>query len=357
MNPLRTIARDLFERRLWPVAAGLVALLVAIPVVFLRPSPAALETAATAPAPAAAAPAVTTAAPATDAADVATDPSVGLTSSPFAAAFGAGLSLPPSMQGLLKSTKGPDATKEVADGPLHDPFAVAAKAAALAPAAPAPAASAAKSTPAATPAPAADSTPAPAPVEHVSTPSPAPAQPADNGSAADGTVFHADVRFGTTETPPMVRDAKRLTAFPTSLQPVAVYLGVMRGGWGAVFALRTGTQPIGAPSCRPRRQICTWVILHPGEAVTLNSTDEQTGTVTPYQLKLERIRRTVVSAGAAKLANGKVSTSGRCLLGPLAAYRYDAATGTLAARPELKACRYSTPGQAKAASIRVAHIG
>src|SRR5439155_13404241 len=192
-----------------------------------------------------------------------------------------------------------------------------------------------------------------------SNPAPAPAQPADDGSAAKATtaVFHADVRFGTTETPPMVRDAKRLTAFPSSLEPVAVYLGVMRGGWGAAFALRTGTQPVGQPSCRPRKQICTWVILHPGESVTLNLKDDVTGTVTPYKLQLVRVRRTVVSPDAAATANGRVSTSGRCLLGPLAAYRYDSDSGTLAPRPELKACRYAAPGEAKAASVRVAHLG
>src|SRR5439155_22831124 len=114
---------------------------------------------------------------------------VSLTSSPFAAAFGAGLSLPPSMEGLLKSTKGPDARKAVTDGPQHDPFAVAASAS---PAASAPSAAAASSAPAssapasgdasaaaATPAPAAPRTSAPAanpaPSQPVSTP--APSQP------------------------------------------------------------------------------------------------------------------------------------------------------------------------------------
>src|SRR5439155_26444732 len=101
--------------------------------------------------PATAAPATPAAAPATGtpgAADLAADPSVGLTSSPFAAAFGAGLSLPPSMEGLLKSTKGPDARKAVADGPLHDPFAVAASAAPASPAASASSAPTASSAPA-----------------------------------------------------------------------------------------------------------------------------------------------------------------------------------------------------------------
>src|SRR5439155_9341245 len=88
VNPLRTITRDLFERRLWPVAAGLVALLIAIPVVFLRPAPAALQTAAPAPAPATPAPATPAAAPATGppgAPDLAAGPSVALTSAPVPA--------------------------------------------------------------------------------------------------------------------------------------------------------------------------------------------------------------------------------------------------------------------------------
>src|SRR3982750_111865 len=97
MSPLRTIARDLIDRRLWPVAALLAVGLVAIPVVFLRPAPSAV-------APAAAPPAAT-AAPAAPSAPTA-DPSVALTSSPFAAAFAGPLDLPPSMQGLLKATAG-----------------------------------------------------------------------------------------------------------------------------------------------------------------------------------------------------------------------------------------------------------
>ena len=373
MTPLRGIVRDLVERRLWPLAALLVLGLVAVPVLLLRPAPAALEqtaapVASAAPAAPAAAGATPAAAPASADAALA-DPSVALTSSPFAAAFGSGLNLPPAMEGLLKSTKGADVSKTVADAPLHDPFATAASAASAAPS-PSPAPAAAGSSPsgstgasgggtasAATSAPVAapEAAPAPAPKPAAApTPAPAPGQPADDSSK---TLFHADVRFGTTETPPMVRDARRLTAFPSSYDPLVVYLGVMRGGWGAAFALKDGAQPLGAASCRPRKQICTWVILHPGEAVTLSVKDPVTGAVTPYQLKLERIRSTTVTPDAALTANSRVSKAGRCLLGPLAAYRYDTASGTLAPRPELKSCRYRAPGQAEAASVRVAHLG
>jgi hypothetical protein len=372
VNPLSSIARDLVERRLWPVAALLAALLVAVPVLFLRPSPAALDGTTPTPAPAAAATTGPTGVAgvagvaATPTTDVGADPSVGLTSSPFAAAFGAGLSLPPSMEGLLKATKGADHRKDVADAPLHDPFAVEpAAAASSTPAAPR-ATQAAAPSGGSSPAPA-EPTPAPVSVSSAPpvTPTPpvpvpsVPATPVDDGSApaVTKTVYHADVRFGTTEQPPLVSDAKRLTAFPSSFEPVAVYLGVLRGGWGAAFALRDGTQPVGNAACRPRKQICTWVILHPGETVTLSVKDETTGAVTPYQLKLDRIRKTTVSPDAAKLANGRVSVAGRCLLGPLAAYRYDTASGTLAPRPELKACKYRTPGQAETASVRVAHVG
>src|SRR5204863_5935909 len=111
----------------------------------------------------------------------------------------------------------------------------------------------------------AEATPAPAsvasappvtpmpPVSPPSTPSTpvTPAQPV--APVANKAVYHADVRFGTTEQPPLVRDAKRLTAFPTSFEPVAVYLGVLRGGWGAAFALRDGAQPVGNAACRPRK--------------------------------------------------------------------------------------------------------
>src|SRR4051794_21336999 len=132
MGPLSTLARDLVERRLWPVAAMLVVALIAVPVLFLRSTPAAVAPASApaAPAPAASAAPAAPATPTT--ADPTADPAVALTSSPFAAAFGSGLSLPPSMEGLLKSTKGADDRKAVADAPLRDPFAAAAAATAAA---------------------------------------------------------------------------------------------------------------------------------------------------------------------------------------------------------------------------------
>jgi hypothetical protein len=165
------------------------------------------------------------------------------------------------------------------------------------------------------------------------------------------------VRFGTLETAPAVSDVQRLTAFPSSFAPVAVYLGVMRGGWGAVFALRDDVRPVGAPACRPRKQICTWVILHPGETVTLNVKDGLTGVVVPHNLTLAKIRREVVDPAAAAEANAKADNAGRCLLGPLAAYKYDTETGTLAPRPEMKNCRYRTPDQPESAQVRTYRIG
>src|SRR5439155_1106701 len=93
VTPLRGIVRDLVERRLWPLAALLVLGLVAVPVLLLRPAPAALEqtaapVASAAPAAPAAAGATPAAAPASADAALA-DPSVALASSPFAAGAGA----------------------------------------------------------------------------------------------------------------------------------------------------------------------------------------------------------------------------------------------------------------------------
>jgi hypothetical protein len=381
VNPLRTIVRDLVERRLWPVAALMVALVIAVPVLFLRPAPSALDGSATpaptaAPATAAAATTTATTTPATT--DVGAEPSVKLTTSPFSAAFGAGTSLPPSMESLIKSTESGDKSPSaaaVASAPLHDPFAASASASTTgsAPAAPTTASTAQTRTSTTTTTPTApastttqsspfgggNTSPAPTTDTTSTTSTPTVAAPTTDKSAADsGVVYHADVSFGTTATAPVFSDARRLTAFPSSLTPIAVYLGVMRGGWGAVFALKEGTQPTGAPSCRPRKQICGWVILHPGEAVTLNDKDPVTGAVTAYTLKLVKITHESVASEAAQIANGKASTAGRCLLGPLAAYRYDSDSGTLAARPELKSCKYVVPGQdGQAASVRNVHIG
>ena len=352
MSPLRTIARDLVDRRLWPLAALLAVGLVAVPAVFLRPTPNAVSE-APAPAAATSAPSNPAAAAATTSpSDPVADPSVALTSSPFAAAFAAPLDLPPSMQGLLKATKGADQRRNVADAPLHDPFSTGMSSVKTATSQPSSGAAATRSTPAgdgsvATVAPGGSSSvPSPsAPSDVPSTPSApqdTPSQPSDPTPPAVGDwhVFRADVSFGTTETLPVDTDATRLTAYPSLVNPLAIYLGVMRGGWGAVFMLRDDVRPVGAPSCRPRKSICTWIILHPGESVTLNAKDATTGVVTPYTLKLAAIKDDTLSEDAAKAFYGKANSGGRCLLGPLAAYHFDPDTGTLALRPEMKACRY-----------------
>ena len=391
MTALRNTARELVEKRLWPIAALLVVALIAIPVLFKRPAPAALEAAS--PATATGAPA-STAAPAAAAAPatgptgtqgVVADPAVTMTSSPFAAAFGSGLDLPPSMEGLLKATKGADDRKSVRDAALRDPFAFTASASsASTPAGSGTATQNLSTTPPASATPAASTASAPAasgpsggfggggtapsagptgpagatdaPTPDTSTTDTAAASPA---AAEKGTTFHADVQFGTAgDSSPLASDVQRLTAFPSAFDPVAVYLGVMRGGWGAVFALRDDVRPVGAPSCRPRKQICSWVILHVGESVTLAVKDPATGAVTTtYTLKLAKISREDLASDEAKAANARADANGRCLLGPLAAYKYDTQSGTLAARPELKDCQYRTPGQDETASVRVAHIG
>jgi hypothetical protein len=384
MTALRNVARELVEKRLWPVAALLLVALIAMPVLFLRPAPAALDGSATTtgvPATAAAPIAGAAATGTTSATDVLADPSVAMTSSPFAAAFGSGLSLPPSMQGLLKATTGADETKAVRAAALRDPFAVAASvSASTATTAAAPAPATASTPPASTAATASTTGSSPAgatnplanlangnstgsstpaagttPVPDTTTPS---TRTTTAKAAATGVTFHADVQFGTTgDSSPLSSDTPRLTAFPTSYDPVAVYLGVMRGGWGAAFALREDVRPVGAPPCRPRKQICSWVILHVGESVTLTAKDATTGATTTNTLKLVRISREDLAADEAKAANGRADVNGRCLLGPLAAYKYDTQTGTLAARPELKACQYRAPGQPETASVRTAHIG
>ena len=93
------------------------------------------------------------------------------------------------------------------------------------------------------------------------------------------------------------------------------------------------------------------------EPVHTTSTSSSHFTVNYLGIAKSLGNRCRVTPDAAKLANGRVSVDGRCLLGPLAAYRYDTASGTLAPRPELKACHYRTPGQAETASVRVAHLG
>lgn len=298
MNPLRALTRDLFERRLWPLVALLALAVIAIPVLFLH-------------------------SPQSDATSAPIVPDV----------TGGGPTTVPSTLSALLAGTGAERVAETR-GVLKDPF--------LGPAAPAPGAeTAAVTTPAGGGSQAGQSGGAStastgtAPTQTGAT---APVPPA--ATTARYTIYRTDVRYGAVSGGPVLHDLARLTALPSAQSPVAIFLGVLAGGRGAIFEIRSDARPVGSAACRPTSAVCTWVVLKPGGHVDLQV--PQGSSLVKQRLSILRISPTSTSSpAAAKRAYERSSAAGRCLLGPLAAYHYDPATGTLEQRSEVSGCQYT----------------
>lgn len=364
MTPLRSLSRDLFERRLWPIVAALAVVLVAVPALFLHPATSVTAAAPTGPATAPAAPAATPAAPGAPA-----PTSAGGATQPVSDP-----SIPPAVQALLRQA--PPIEQGPLKGKLKDPFALAGSTqlsttppsasapttSALAAAkpsvsggAPAPVATPSSSHPSSTPP--VGSTPlAPASVPHRG-PAPKPASQPDVRHRKSYDVWQADVRYGPDDRAPVTHDVARLRAFPNPTDPVAVFLGTIAGTHEAVFAVRSDARPTGSSACSPLPSTCLWLVVKPGAHVDLQVPDGKGYNVHERLTVVSVTRRTTEDNGVAMAAYERADAAGRCVLGVLAAYHFDDATGTLRESPDMRRCRYASAANARSASANSAASG
>jgi hypothetical protein len=308
VSPLQRIRADLTERRLWPIVLLLVVALVAVPVVLrpdagdpaaAAPSAPATPPAAEAPSPAATMAAVTAVLEGTE-----TSKTRGTRRDPFAAPAGA--------KATAKAAAAATAGKS------------AAPASASAPASGSGSSSGSSST---------RSAPAPA-SSSAGAPKTAPREPAAEPATA-GTTYRlrrADIRFDDAD---VAHDAIRLRAFPSPKRPVALYLGATVGGKAAAFVITTEAEVSGDGTCKPRKRLCTHLLLKPGEEATL------TVGATQHTLRLLRIRTDkTTSARVAERFYTRESSKGRCVLDILDYVAFDAETGTVAPHDDADRCRY-----------------
>jgi hypothetical protein len=143
--------------------------------------------------------------------------------------------------------------------------------------------------------------------------------------------LRTDVRF---DGEPL-HDLVRLQPMPGARQPVALYLGPVKGGRGAAFVVSSGARVDGEGTCRPRARLCTHLILHPGEQATLVRGEEE------HTLRLLRVRTELTtSRDKAERFYERESARGRCVLDLLDYLDYDADTGTLAPHHDSRGCEY-----------------
>ena len=322
MNAVRTLVRDMFDRKLWPVALLLIAAAVAVPVL-LGGAPAPAPTAVPAPAVPGSAKA--------QKAEVTLEPVVpadrdrtGAVRNPFKA--------PPVKKTPAASTSpSASATPSVAAGGTSS-------------AAPAPSGTSTPST-------GTDTTPSPSTPKPDTTPKPKPTPAPEADDASD--TYHVSIRFGlnggklTTQ-----RDVARLSPLPSVTDPFFVYLGVIEIAAThekrAVFLVSSDATANGEGACHPTKNDCESVELAVGQTAYFDYT-APSGAVTQYQLELAGIHKTEVHTEAkASAAFARHSVAGAELVA-------DAATRNVRAAAGARAYRY-LPGAGLLARAKRKHV-
>lgn len=328
---LKNVAKDLVEKRLWPLAVLLVAALVAVPVLVSRGG------AAPAPAPAPVAePTGGTGGPA----DAPTTSRVTLATGDDVEHDHGAVRDPFRVSGAAKARTSSPATAAAAPSSSGASAVTASKSAGPTAAAPSPARSPSAASPATSPARrgagGATTTRPKATPKKATTTKPAAEDPTDT--------YHVSLRFGVDGGKlKTIKDVARLSPLPSETDPFFVFLGVLTTAAKekrAVFMVSSDATPTGEGACHPTKNDCETVELTKGQTVFFDYTAPD-GTPTQYQLELVGIHRTAVtSAAKAQAAFARHSAVGQELLRDAAvrnvraaagarAYRYLPATGLL----------------------------
>ena len=318
MNALR---RDLFERRLWPLVALLIAAFVAVPVLVLKHPSA--SGAATATPPHVSLPGLPTTT--TAATNDAPTHVKGGTRDPFASSTPKLASQPATPLATTTSASPSTAASTVASAPTVTPTTTTATSAMTSP----------TPTAATTIAPTTTAT-----VTGATSNKPASAAATSGSSHANDsqstsstqswTMYGVNVRIGTDANAPVRTDLERLTPLPSAKQPELMFMGVLAGGHKAVFALAAGVTHSGPGICRPSRQVCSEILISAGQ--TERITVPTTGSKLPQILILRLVAihsSTTHSKSTALVAYERHSAAGLCDLDLAAPMSYNASNGTL----------------------------
>jgi hypothetical protein len=320
---MRSLRRDLIERKLWLVLVVLVAAIVAVPLLLLK-SAAATGTAAATPAP----PALAT---------TSTQPSAqaGGTSATAKAVsvktLEASLPRNPFASGQPKLASKPAAeTPSAASSSATTTTSASATAAPASMVSPTPAASSAPATPttsttSTTPA----STTTTATTASTPTSTVAAAPSSTPAVTQSWTIYSVAVRYGKDTSVPVRTDLPRLAPLPSVTSPQVMFMGVMAGGQDAVFALGSGLGHSGPGVCRPDHVQCAAIVLRAGQTEVI-TVPTASGGHRKMLLKLVRVSSSVThSHSVALAAYQRHSAAGQCELDLSDPVSYSAAAGTL----------------------------
>jgi hypothetical protein len=281
MTVLTNMLKELRERKLWPIAIGLIVALVAVPVLLTKKAPTNLvvpkptgglpySTGTTLPAIS-----VETKAGSSKLAGRGRDPFT-----PQHVATTASVATTTSPVSTVTGTAGSTVTQSSGGGSTGTP---------------------ATSSPAPTPAPSTPTTP-------VTTPKPTPA-PAPAGLTAKQS-YQVSLAITTSGGGVNTIDpVQRLSILPSLQQPLLVELGVLQGGKKVLFAIQPGAAVSGPGTCIPGPIDCEIIALSPGQTEGL-SKQTPTGTTPVALFSVNSISAadhpTVAAANAARAAASEI---------------------------------------------------
>jgi hypothetical protein len=158
------------------------------------------------------------------------------------------------------------------------------------------------------------------------------AKTAPSGTAAvvrSWTMYSVSLRYGKHTSARVQNNVARLTPLPSVKQPAVMFTGVMSGGQQAVFALGAGVWHQGPGLCRPDRKRCAAIVLRARQTEVLTITTAE-GRHQQRKLRLVDIARsTTHSESVARAAYDRHSAAGRCELELADPLSYSQAKGTL----------------------------
>lgn len=322
---MRSLRRDLLERRLWPIVALLLVAVVAVPLMLRGNTHA--DAIAVPPAPPVASLASapqTTAQPShkargTQPATSPTGPAhtldVSIPRNPFSGGMPTLKSKPASQTASTSSTAAPTTTtgSMVTPTPSTPPSTGSS--------APSPGTG---TTPTTTTTPTSTTTS----TTSTTTTSTTPTTTSTTPVPTSWTLYSVDVRYGMGSFDTERSNIARLTPLPSASNPEVMFMGLMNSGQQAVFLLGAGVVASGPGLCRPERAHCAAVVLEPGQTELLTVTTE--GDAHQDHLRVTSVSKQVTdSQSDATAAYQRVSAAGRCELDLANPVSYSQSEGAL----------------------------
>lgn len=299
---MKSLKRDLFERRLWPLAVVIVAAIVAVP--FLLHGHSANADIAAPPASSGTATTPASTPGHSHRASAHRTAPTSHTRDPFKAAAAANVTPTTQTTAATSATSNPSASSSSAGSPVVTGSSSGAGSSSS---------SAASSPVTTTPA---TTTPA------VTTPVTTTPGTHSGGGASKPTswdIYSVDLRIGAAGSPVAHHDVARLAPLPSERSPQVMYMGVAGHGHAAVFALGAGVEvraiggarSVGA-FCHPSRVDCALAVIPAGKSVAIIYVNA-TGNDRALVLKVTRVSSQVTqSESVLKAARSHVSAVGLC---------------------------------------------